>query len=692
MTGGTLAAVEYAGELHVFGASAAGGLGHMVRAPDGSWASQDLDPGASGASGVAAVVVGSELHVFGQPASGSGLRHVWWGGGAWHTETVDAAQSAGTGLSAVQYYGQVQVFGARAAGPGLRQAVLDPGSGRWYFGDLDTAGSSGQGVVAEVLWSELHLFGARFGGDGIRHVVYTPGARQWLTQDLEVGQSSGAHVSVAYGLGELHVFAPGAGGSGLRHAVYSTAAGTWVGQSLGAATAAGVGPVAVFLYGELHVFDAAPAASGLGHLVYSTSARQWLGQVLDAGASTGSPLAAAVVGTQYHLVDKAAGGGVRHVYYTSQPAGLTITGHGWGHGVGMSQYGAAGWARRGASSRDIVLHYFRNTALGPGPALDQVRVGLAQDQARVTGSVAQPTAAVCSGSGATVWFQGAFTFQQSGGSGVFTAGGGTTSCSTPVWVNYGAPGGDVYMDNARHHYRHGTLELSVSPSGFARAVMVVFPEGPYSALDVYLYGLGEMPSSWPAAALEAQALAGRSYAAEKIGRLGQHRSGCDCGLTSTTSDQAYVGYDKESEDGGWGAYWVAAVRATAGQTINYAGAAIPAYYADSSGGWTENVENVWGGASAPYLVGVPDPYDGEGNKFATWTVSFTWPQIQAALAANSSTAVGTLYDLQMTGGFGVSGRPVYITIVGSEGTKVVRSATFQSALGLKSTLFGWTAN
>lgn len=690
LTGDSLAAVEYAGELHVFGASATGGLAHMVRSAAGSWTSQDLDPGAANGSGVAAVVAGAELHVFAQPASGPGLRHIWWGAGAWHTETVDGGQSAGTGLSAVVYFGQVQVFGARAAGPGLRQAVMDPATRQWFFADLDTAGSSGAGVQAQVLWSELHLFGARLGGPGIRHVVYSPGLGRWLTQDLEVGTSDGARASVAFGLGELHVFAPDASGAGLRHAVYSTAAATWIGQSLGSATAAGVDPVAVFLFGEMHVFDAAPAASGLGHLVYSTSARQWVGQVLDAGASAGSTIAAAAVGARYHVVDTATGGGIRHVYYPSQPSGISITGHGWGHGVGMSQYGAAGWARRGASAQDITLHYYRNTVVGPGPVLDEVRVGLVQDQSRVTGSVAQPSAAVCSGTGAVTWFVGAFSYQQSGGQGSFSGSGGALACATPVWVNYGAPTGDVYVDNAGHHYRHGTLEMSVASNGLARAVMVVFAEAPYSALDVYLYGLGEVPSSWPSAVLQAQALAGRSYAAEKISRLGQHRSGCDCALTASTSDQAYIGYDKESEAGGWGANWVGAVRATAGQTINYAGAPIPAYYAHSSGGWTENVENVWGGSPAPYLVGVPDPYDGEGNTYATWTVSMSWAQVQAALNARSATAVGTLYDISMTGGFGVSGRPLYITIVGSSGTKVVRSATFQSALGLKSTLFAWT--
>lgn len=695
LDGRALATVMHAGELHVFGTSAAGGLGHMVRAGNGSWSSQVLDPTGSSGDQVTAVATAGELHVFSRPQSGTGVRHVWWGSdAAWHAETLDEAGSAGSALAATVYFGQVQVFGARIGGGGLRQLVLDPVTRALYLGDIDVGGSAGDTAVTPVaLWGELHLFGAVASGDGIRQVVFSPSLGRWLTQDLEVGASRGTRVGVAFGLGELHLFAPSAApGGGLRHAVYVTRSGAWQGQDLGAAQTAGVNPVASFTYGELHVFDAAPgtAKPGVGHLVYSVAARAWLGHVIDVGASLGSPLVAPVHGSGFNLLTSG-DGAVRHVRYQPQPTGITVTGRGWGHGVGMSQYGAAGWARHGASAPDIVAHYYRGTVLGSAPVFEQLRVGLAQAQARISGYAAQPSAAVCSGTGAVLWFQGAFTYVAVNGAGQVSAAPGSIGCSTPVWINYGAPNGDIYLDNTARHYRHGTLELSVGDGATVRGVMVIFAEGAYAALDVYLYGLGEMPSSWPAAALEVQAYAGRSYAAEKVLRLGQHRAGCDCALTATTSDQAYVGYDKEAE-AGYGHLWVAAVRATAGRTITYGGVTIPAYYSASSGGFTENIENVWGGSPLAYLTAVPDPYDAEANPNATWTKVLSWSQLEAALNANPATAVGTLADVTIGPGLGVSGRPINITIRGSGATKVVRSSVFQTALGLKSTLFTmvWT--
>lgn len=691
LDGRALASVLHAGELHVFGTTASGGLGHGVRAGNGTWSSQVLDPGGSSGSDVAVVSVAGELHTFSRPMVGTGVRHVWWGpDAAWHAETLDQAGSAGTALAATAYYGQVQVFGARNGGSGLRQLVLDPSTRAVYVGDVDVGGSSGATAVTPiVLWGELHLFGAMAAGPGIRQVLFSPALGRWLTQDLEVGTSSGSHVGVAFGLGELHLFAPPATpGGGLRHAVYVTRSGAWLGQDLGSTYTAGANPVAKYAYGELHVFDAAPGAGkpGVGHLVYSVAAQAWLGHGIDAGGSLGTPLVAPVQDGAFNLFTSA-DGALRHVRYQPQPAGLTVAGRGWGHGVGMSQYGAAGWARRGASATDIVAHYYRGTALGSAPAFDQLRIGLGHGQSRISGSVAQPSAAVCSGTGAVLWFQGGFSYATSGGVGQVSTPQGSIGCTTPLWVNYGAPNGDVYLDNTARHYRHGTLELSVGDGAASvRAVMVLFAEGAYAALDVYLYGLGEMPSSWPAAALQAQAYAGRSYAAEKVQRLGQHRGGCDCALTATTSDQAYVGYDKEAE-AGYGHLWVAAVRATAGLTVTYGGATIAAYYSASSGGFTENIENVWGGSPLPYLTAVPDPYDAESNPNAVWTKTLSWSQLEAALNATAATAVGTLADVTPGPGTGVSGRPVYMTIRGSGGTKVVRSSVFQAALGLKSTLF-----
>src|SRR5438309_6230857 len=57
----------------------------------------------------------------------------------------------------------------------------------------------------------------------------------------------------------------------------------------------------------------------------------------------------------------------------SGSATFVVTGHGWGHGVGLSQYGAYGYAQKGFGYAKIVLHYFQGTELGAAP-VSRVRV------------------------------------------------------------------------------------------------------------------------------------------------------------------------------------------------------------------------------------------------------------------------------------------------------------------------------
>ena len=130
----------------------------------------------------------------------------------------------------------------------------------------------------------------------------------------------------------------------------------------------------------------------------------------------------------------------------------------------------------------------------------------------------------------------------------------------------------------------------------------------------YLYGLGEVPSSWPVSALKTQAIAARTYAFRPPA---QHRAVCDCALYASSYDQVYAGWDKEG--GVDGDRWVAAVNQTDGQVVLNGGTTIQAFYMSSSGGYTENNENVWGGTPIDYLRGVCDPGDyTSANPNATW--------------------------------------------------------------------------
>jgi stage II sporulation protein D len=156
-----------------------------------------------------------------------------------------------------------------------------------------------------------------------------------------------------------------------------------------------------------------------------------------------------------------------------------------------------------------------------------------------------------------------------------------------------------------NRYRYGTLELTSGLYGDDVVDLVVVNTLRLS--DEYLYGLGEVPSSWTEAAMQAQAIAGRSYAVRKTAT----RSGCNCQIYSTTLDQAFVGYSKEIAT--MGNRWVQAVNATIADinantalVVQYNSETISTYYSSSTGGKSQPTAEVWGSAF-PYLVTVNDP-------------------------------------------------------------------------------------
>ena len=150
----------------------------------------------------------------------------------------------------------------------------------------------------------------------------------------------------------------------------------------------------------------------------------------------------------------------------------------------------------------------------------------------------------------------------------------------------------------------GSLEFRPNGSGGIYTVNVV-------GLDDYVQGVvaAEMPSTWSAQALDAQAVAARTYA------ITTDVSGGFYNLYPDTRSQMYRGVAAET------AATDAAVAATSGQIVTYNGAPAVTYFFASSGGYTENVEDAWPGATPdPWLRGVPDPYDGAGgDPYHHWT-------------------------------------------------------------------------
>lgn len=360
---------------------------------------------------------------------------------------------------------------------------------------------------------------------------------------------------------------------------------------------------------------------------------------------------------------------------------FTFFGAGFGHGLGMSQWGAYGLAQQGWNPDKILAHYYSKTRVAQADSPPKnLRIGLAQGQSKLrleaqAGGVdlllGDPKTGDAVGtipSGDT-WIiredNQRFKVTDASGAVVATVGGPNTE----LFVSYA--NARVKIPEAFHTYNRGSIELALYSCGAAcdmRAVLTITPQE-------YLYGLGEVPSSWPMQAMKAQAIAARTYAFTKAA-AGQHRSGCDCALYASSYDQVYAGWDKEG--GLDGDRWVQAVDDTDNQTVIYQGQSIQAFYMSSSGGFTEDNENVWGGTPIEYLRGVCDPGDyTSANPNATWTVTMSASEVTRKLGLGIGT-VSEFTNVQR----GVSGRIISTTVRGDSGTASISGATLRSALAL----------
>ncbi len=363
---------------------------------------------------------------------------------------------------------------------------------------------------------------------------------------------------------------------------------------------------------------------------------------------------------------------------------FTFFGSGWGHGLGMSQWGAYGLAKKGWGPDRILTHYYSGTKVATDPsAPSSIRVGLVQGRQKLrlqaiggpvdlrvgdpkTGKVA---ATVPAGQTWTVRVAGqAYRVFDGSGKQVGDALGGPT---TNLYAVY-AGGARVRVPEAGYSYGRGFIEFNLYNCATGCREQLVLVVG----AEQYLYGLGEVPNSWPVAALRAQAVAARTYAFTKVATSGQHRPGCNCALYASSLDQVYAGWDKEA--GPDGDRWVAAVNATAGQTVMYKGQTIQAFYMSSSGGFTENNENVWGGSPIPYLRGVCDPGDyTSANPNAVWNLAIPADRVTKRLRLGIGPVKGFTNTVR-----GVSGRIVWTEVKGSNGTAEVSGSTLRTALDL----------
>lgn len=209
----------------------------------------------------------------------------------------------------------------------------------------------------------------------------------------------------------------------------------------------------------------------------------------------------------------------------------------------------------------------------------------------------------------------------------------------------------------------GMLTFSVNGSSMTGVNII--------GLEEYLYGVvpSEMPKSYDAEALKAQAVAARTYAMTKLGA----HTGSGYQLCDTTACQVYKGYSNEADA------TTAAVDATAGEVACYNGSPIEAVFSASTGGYTESSENVWNTA-VPYLRAVPEPGEYGDN---SWTKALTLDELTALLQAKGEN-IGTAKDIVITK-ISTGGRVQELQIVGTSGTKMLTKEAirtyFSSACG-----------
>ena len=283
---------------------------------------------------------------------------------------------------------------------------------------------------------------------------------------------------------------------------------------------------------------------------------------------------------------------------------LHLTGHGFGHGHGMSQYGAQGAAHQGLTHQQILAFYYPGTTLGTTTGSMRVKLSGATANSLVVQNAAglrvrsagSATSYPATATGATQW-----RLRKSGTSTLldYFAGSWHNAVRTLPGAAelYGPVTLSTHLSGAWRPYR-GAVRLTTD--GLTVDVLGV---------DDYVRGVvpREMPASWLANALQSQAVAARTYGVnDRAAHPSRSYDTCD-----TTSCQVFGGYAAEDSRSN------AAVAATAGQVLTYGGQPAFTQFGSSDGGWTS-------AGSQPYLPAKADPYDGfSGNPVHTWTRTVT---------------------------------------------------------------------
>ncbi|HEX4668995.1 MAG TPA: SpoIID/LytB domain-containing protein [Solirubrobacterales bacterium] len=328
-----------------------------------------------------------------------------------------------------------------------------------------------------------------------------------------------------------------------------------------------------------------------------------------------------------------------------------VHGRGFGHGVGMSAYGAYGYALHGKSHEFILGHYFTGTTIGtlPGPRVVRVLLDVSSDDVGFSGATSACGLALDPARGYEAHrVANSVALRSSGGKRL-------ANCGRKLRA-----AGKGRIEIAGLGTYRGALETvpTESDSGSLNVVNAL-------AVDQYVKGVipNESPPSWPEEELKAQAIASRSFALTG----GVDGNGFD--LYDDTRSQVYKGLESEYANTN------AVATATRGQVLEYGGKIAEALFSACSGGHTESIVNVFGSA-IPYLVGVPDPYD-YYCPLHTWTLKFSGPEISDKLSGYLDGGLKQVVIAKT----GVSPRIVEAKLIGTGGVTTVSGEQLEVALG-----------
>jgi len=363
------------------------------------------------------------------------------------------------------------------------------------------------------------------------------------------------------------------------------------------------------------------------------------------------PTVLILVATAVAVTGSARAGGAQQAQATPGDAVFLVSGRGWGHGVGMSQYGAYGMAKAGSSYAQILAYYYAGTKLGH-TSTDHVRVLLAEGRPAVTVSSTLPYSVVDAAGTKTKLSAGPLVVRPK-----TKLPSPTGQAVKPTWpLSFRAGKAPLSLDGRLYR---GTLEVSLQGT-FLRVVNNV-------RIEDYVQGVvsGEMPHTWPLEALKAQAVAARSYALANLVK------GKPYDLYSDPRSQVYLGLSGEKAE------TTAAVQATAGQVVLYGGRIASTLYFSSSGGRTASSADVFG-VSVPYLVSRPDPWD-KLSPYHHWG-----PLVIPARTAQSKLDVANRI-VDASGVPTPSGRLRTVTFETTAGPTSIPAALVRTSLGLRST-------